>query len=68
MPAVAATVRLVDSEPTAEPSSKAVDVQRTETEQDLLAGIEEFRNQLARLRTQRLPDDLSDPATLTAGV
>ena len=68
MPAVTAAVKLIEAEPATEPSSTPIDVQRTETEQDLLAGIEEFRNQLARLRTQRLPDDLSDPAALSARV
>lgn len=68
MPAVATTENVVKDEQASEPGSKDVDLQRTETEQDLLAGIEEFRNQLARLRTQRLPDDLSDPASLMADV
>jgi hypothetical protein len=45
-----------------DPIEKQVDDRRTEGDQELLAGIEEFRNQLARLKTQHLPVDVAEPA------
>lgn len=44
-----------------EARAKSIEPVRNDAEQELLAGIEEFRNQLARLKTQRLPDSLQSP-------
>jgi hypothetical protein len=56
--------RPAEAEPDAAASPGTTEPERTDADRELLAGIEEFRNQLARLKSQRLPDDMQNPLSL----